>query len=150
MTFLLHHRLQGLLLLGGIALTEGPTAGEEPRETVGEAPTQNDMETEPLNPPGWRPQVSAPSSRLQAAQDEVRSRWTDPSNWEGYEEWRADQWRPRSQAEALQEADDLNQRQRRRAQEWQEWVNRDRNFDRWYPHTSEWRGRSWTFRDFGK
>ena len=96
MTFLLHHRLRGLLLLGGITLTEGPTAGEEPRETVGEAPTGNDMETEPLNPPGWRPQVAAPSSRLQAAQAEVMSRWTDPSNWEGYEEWSANQWRPRT------------------------------------------------------
>ena len=138
------------VVVGDITLREGPTAGGEPRDTVGETPTENDVETVPLNPPGWMPRVTGPTPRLRAAQVEVMSRWTDPSNWEGYEEWSANQWRPLTQAEAMQEADEFNQRQRRSAQAWQEWVNRDRNFDRWYPRTSTWRGREWTFHEHGK
>ena len=88
-------------------------------------------------------------NRLRATQEEVQSRWTDPRHWEGYEEWRADQWRPHGEAETQQE-EEQRQRQQRRDQEWRQWVGRDRNFDRWYPHTSQWRGELWTDHEHGK
>ena len=112
-------------------------AREEPRETVGETPAQGVVETEPLNPPGWRPYLPTPygpkafpsdqqiregharqryPDRLQSVQDEVRSRWTDPSHWEGYQEWRAHQWRPHDEEETQRETFEQQQRQERRAQ----------------------------------
>ena len=140
---------------GGIMTTEEPGARDEPRETVGETHAPGDadigsMQTGPLNPQHWMPLLSGTTARHQAAQHEVLSRWTGPEHWEGWEEWQADQMRPRSQAEAQQEAEEQQQRQERRDREWQEWVNRNRNFDRWYPHTSVWRGKAWTFHEHGK